>query len=286
MSKKNKALKDAFTPVAQCPPQGVVLRIFPVGRPEDEQDAICFEDARALKNYLKKHDAPQNMAYGIRDADLRGLKIGTLDFANGYLENVDLSNSEIRLAALAGATLKNVNFSHAKLKQLNMRDGMAEGCNFAAADMPGSNMIRALVRNCDLRYAVMSRGFYRGTEFEGGKLEGADMTATDMSESVISDADARKIKLENVHMESGRFSNVDFEGADMSYAHMNDVQMVACNLKDVTLAGRETVRGMALTGCNNDRDFASRMQGEALFNPRVGARVLWAVRKKRPAPKA
>lgn len=280
MSKPNKALKDDFKPASQCKPGGIILRIFPVGQPEREADSLCFEDARALKDYLKKHSPPDGMAYGIRDADLRDLKIKTLDFHNGYLENVDLSGAEIRLAAFAGATLKNVNFNHASLKQLNLRDGKAVDCSFASADMPGCNLIRAKTQNCDFRYAQMGNGFLRRTVFDKARLDGTDVSGTDMSRVEIREATATQINLETAHAEGGQFEDVDFTSANMSHTNLDHVRMIGCNLKDITLTGRETAKDVALAGCKHDQQLAALMQGEALYNPRVGARALWSIRKK------
>lgn len=280
MSKPNKALKDDFKPAAQCKPDGIILRIFPVGRPENEADSLCFDDAKALKDYLKKHAPPDGMAYGIRDANLRDLKIKTLDFHNGYLENVDLSGAEIRLAAFSGATLKNVNFNHASLKQLNLRDGKAVDCSFASAGMPGCNLIRAKTQNCDFRYAQMGNGFLRRTVFDAALLDGADISGTDMSRVEIRDAKAMQINMETAHAEGGLFENVDFAAANMSHANLDHVRMIGCNLKDITMTGRETAQGIALAGCKHDQQFAALIQGSSLYNPRVGARALWAMRKK------
>lgn len=118
----------------------------------------------------------------LRYADLRGsnlsgavlsesVLVGTR-FAEGFLDNVDLSRAVIYEADFSGSKLRGALLREtegaAGLPKGNWRRPGFEGVNFSGADLEGADLTGANLRGADFRGANLSR-----VNFEGASLEGA-----------------------------------------------------------------------------------------------------------------
>lgn len=142
------------------------------GAPQpDVQDAVKAIGGRKDRIQIEKaSDYVPDLPY----ANLRGLKMGWLDFSGCNFEGADLSD-----AALIGSILRDAHLYKATLQGATLDGADLEKATLISADLSGvesavfANFTEALLRSANLSYAKM-----QGANFRYARLEGADLTGT------------------------------------------------------------------------------------------------------------
>ena len=143
-------------------------------------------------------------------AFLSGARMGGADLAHDNLSQIDLTNSDLRLADLSGANL--------------------QGAHLWRSDLSGADLRRA-----NLKEASLVR-----CNIQGGSLQNADMAGTDLSH-----ANLRCANLSNANLQGANLTETNLAWADMGGADLRNCRITAANLEVTHLAGAD-LRGASL----------------------------------------
>lgn len=140
-----------------------------------------FNDWRA-QNYDVKPD--------LSGADLRGLNLFKINFANANLAGADLRgatlisvearNADLEHADLGGALLQNANFSMANMTRVNLKGANLTGafmqdCSFVEADLSETDCTCTKFRNSNFTDATFYDCIVKGASFEGSNIDQANI---------------------------------------------------------------------------------------------------------------
>jgi uncharacterized protein YjbI with pentapeptide repeats len=160
----------------------------------------------------------------LKDADLRGIKLGGANLSyiilsGANLSDADLSQATLSDAHLSGATLKDADLSGAELSYTILSD----------ADLSGANLSGATLSSADLGRADLSDAHLRGTTLIETNLSSADLGRADLS-----DAD-----LSNAHLKSVLLYKANLNGANLSYTDLSEANLSGANLSSANLGGAD-----------------------------------------------
>ncbi|HEU4837338.1 MAG TPA: pentapeptide repeat-containing protein [Pyrinomonadaceae bacterium] len=138
---------------------------------EADVNGADFYMARLLKAYLNS-----------------AINLAKADFAQSFLNHVDLGYARLEGAKFSGARLRGANLSYAHLSQADLRQADFFHAKLNGADLRGANLMGANLLETDLRDARLEGAKVYGISAWNIKLEGAiqsDLIITPEAESTI-----------------------------------------------------------------------------------------------------
>lgn len=148
--------------------------------------------------------------------NLAGQHLGSREFLQADMKDVDL-----HFADFSGASLRGADLSGADLRDANLQNA-----NFNHADLSGANLDWA-----DLSFASLRSGILRAADFYGADLSGAVLTRADLSQADIDNAN-----LNSVNLRSADLRSADLGGAYLSGADLGGVNLDGADLRGVDLS--------------------------------------------------
>lgn len=117
---------------------------------------------------------PSDYRPDLSDANLRGLKMGWLNFSKCNFEGADLSDATLTRCDLSGAHLYKAILRDATLNGANLENAILTGADLAGV----KSAVSANFANASLRSANLSYANLQGAEFRHAVLDSADLTGT------------------------------------------------------------------------------------------------------------
>ena len=144
----------------------------------DVQEAVSVIGGRTEDRIQSEQDFGYQP--DLSHTNLRGLKMGRLNFSGCNFEGADMSD----------ATLTGCDLSDAWLYKATLRGATLNGANLERATLTGADLARvsaisANFTNASLRSADLSHANLQGAEFRHAALDGADLTGTVFIEGAL-----------------------------------------------------------------------------------------------------
>ncbi|MFH1846943.1 MAG: pentapeptide repeat-containing protein [Candidatus Omnitrophota bacterium] len=98
-----------------------------------------------------------------------------------------------------------------------------EGFNFENVDLSGSDFSNRDLAWSNLRNAVMQKGKFVWTHFNGSDMRGVDLNDANLKDAVLKGADLRGADLSNAELTRAHFDGADLRGAKLDGADLSDV---------------------------------------------------------------
>jgi uncharacterized protein YjbI with pentapeptide repeats len=206
----------AFAPVTLTS-DGVEIG-FRGALPEEKYDAATpHEEAMArLDSVGVAHRGIANKAIATATEDapaqLVGLMLDDVDFADQHLVRANFTGSHLRRTNFAGVDLAGAVFIDADLEDADM-----SGCNLLGVDLSSAYVVSASFREANLAGAKLAGAGAAYSDFSGANLAGVDFSGAALEEADFSGAN-----LEGATFLDASIEDVTFDGAKLTGATMPD----------------------------------------------------------------
>ncbi|MBP1750220.1 MAG: ion transport 2 domain protein [Deltaproteobacteria bacterium] len=161
---------------------------------------------RGVVSFNKWRDENPDAVIDLRDADMHGKDLRSINLSHAILEGADLSHALLSDANLSFAKLRKANLSHADMDRTDLSHGDLKVARFALAHL----------RNAVFFYA---------------KLRGADLRGADLRHASLEDADLSLANLTHANLEGAVLTNASLKNAQLSHTCLNGVDLSAANLE-------------------------------------------------------
>ena len=207
---------------------------------------------------------------------------GTADLKN--LQNVDLSDADLRKAKLHGANLQG-----ADLRDTDLRGVELGPADLRGADMRDVDLRAAKLQEADLQEARLGTSNFQGADLSGANLKGTNMTDANLQDACLAGANLQGTKLKWVNL-----MRVDLRGAQLQGACLNQANMQWAKFDDaevdeetqVTLpSGYEALNGKVVRSSDSEKQ-RKREERHEEFMHRVCAQITWWESTKPSQPDA
>jgi uncharacterized protein YjbI with pentapeptide repeats len=182
-------------------------------------------------------------------ADLSGLEMVRVNFAEANLRMADLSGADLTEAQLSGCFLSGASMSQslligANLVEASIIGAILEGADLSRADLSGADLTGASLKNAQLAGAYLVGTFLNETDLSGANMTGAyvrmsQMSGSNLSGASLDGADLSRANLSGVRLDNCSLLNANLSGADLSASVLRN-----CDLRGADLTFAD------LTGCN------------------------------------
>ena len=209
----------------------------------------------------------------LSEAVLRRAALSEADL--GY---ANLSRATLRGAALSEANLRKTDLSRATLRsavlsRANLRKANLSGADFGYANLSEADLWDAKLLEANLRKTDLSGAVLRGAALSGAFLGEAALSGADLGEADLSGADLGEADLSEADLGEADLSEADLGEADLSGANLREADLSGVDLGDTDLSGA-TLRGAALSGANLQK---ADLSGAVLGNADLSGAVLGGV---------
>lgn len=176
---------------------------------------------------------PESAAAERKDAFLRLVALGHVEWKSAHLEVLDLNGSNLSKTSLTFANLRGATLVGADLKGADLSNASLE-----TVDASGASLVGA-----DLRQANIGKH---------SRLAGCDFSDADLRRTFLGSAYARGARFHDAEMKQANLNLADLSGADFENADLRRANLYVANLRDANL------RGAHLKGANLDKaDFTN-----------------------------
>ncbi len=161
---------------------------------------------------------------------------------HGLLAGADLSNRQLRLAALGGADLSFANLSGVDLRGADLSGADLGGADLRRADLAESDLSDTHfvgVLGLELTHGGASFGSFIGADLRNADLRGADLSGANLRGVDLRDADLSFTDLSNASFEIADLGSANLEGAFLIGADLGGAILSEANLKHADLSGAD-----------------------------------------------
>jgi uncharacterized protein YjbI with pentapeptide repeats len=216
------------------------------------------EASRSLRASIAlDHEAGQSFAgRDLTGADLAGIQLEGADFRGAMMENVNLTDANLRGvdftgAVLARADLTGADFTGAKLAYANLgaatlrRVSAGGGVDFSRAVLAKADLTDADLSGAKLDGADLSEATFTGTDLRGATAPGMNLLNANLTGAKLCGANLSKCNFLEVDV-----SGVDFSGADLTSAVFLGAKGDGAVFHNAKLDNLRVVRGSSFAGAN------------------------------------
>jgi len=222
-----------------------------------------------LKDKISFHPCKYKTKNGSTDDSSRlprisgyGQCLGDILFINTvgkFLNNADISGTEISLANLRNLNLSNSNLSNSNLSNSNLSNSNLSNSNLSNSNLSNSNLSNSNLSNSNLsksylRNSNLSKSYLRNSNLSKSYLSEADLSNSDLSNSDFSEANLSKANLSNSNLIGALLRDADLRDADLSRAELSHADLSRADLSRADLRGanlsRADLRGTDLRGAS------------------------------------
>ena len=157
-----------------------------------------------------------------------------------YLQEADLSETNLQETVLAYANLREANLYMANLQWAYLSEVNLQGANLCMANLEGANLSESFLLNVNLRMARLQKARLYGSNFHESDLSWANLQEADLSRSHLPkanlsranllEADLSETNLQGVNLYGARFNSKTFLdgsvliGANLSYSYFDEAK--------------------------------------------------------------
>jgi uncharacterized protein YjbI with pentapeptide repeats len=163
-----------------------------------------------------------------------------------WLQQLDLSWTDLRGAVFWGAHLEGANLQGAHLDGADLRLAA-----FTAADFEDAHLEGAILQGTRLEGANFRRAYLDTAIVEMAQLEGADMTGVRLRGADLSSANLKHAHLGGAHMERAELDGAYLEGTSFAGAQLEGADFWGAQLKGALLADAQ-LKGANFEGAHLD----------------------------------
>jgi uncharacterized protein YjbI with pentapeptide repeats len=194
----------------------------------------------------------------LSEADLRNIKLDTLDLSGANLYKANLSGSIVQNSLLIGANLQNANLSNATFDSVKFN---------GAADMQKVNLENSNFTDCHFDDVYMCQANLKNAQFAGSSLEGVDLSNSNLTRASfiytqLTDANLSKAILDGIELLA-----VETTNWNISKVHCKYFFLLTGN---TTITKRRIPEVGYLLGSEFEDRFKSRPTIEFVFKNGIG----------------
>ena len=157
-------------------------------------------------------------------ADLRGVKLYSVDLNHINLEAADLSFSE----------LTRVNLKHANLKKVWLKSSVVDSCVFNMSIITNSNMYKSIFRNCNFAKVTLPESNLTYTTFNECSFALSNLKFSDFSNSQF-----ERLNFTNTNLEHANLSFCNLKNSDFRHSCLKFINLYKINISNIKLDSAE-----------------------------------------------
>lgn len=147
-----------------------------------------------------------------------------------YVNNLDLSERNLRFAKLSYTRLQNADLSGAKLQGADLASSDLQGADLSGAWLQGANLMFA-----KLQGAKLWKSRLHGVSLYRAKLQGAKLWYAQLQGVSFSSAQMQGVELNNAWLQGVTFLTAQLQGADLSNAQLQGADLFGAQLQGANL---------------------------------------------------
>lgn len=207
------------------------------------------------------------------------------DLSDLFLQNVTLSEANLRGADLSNSDLSRADLSGANLATAILRNANLSNANLVGADLSSADLRGAILENTDLRGATLDLADLTEADLTNVRLRGATLVQTKLVDSSLTGLNLAGVSLTGANLTGSEMTGVTLNGSYLSRAEMSDAtltdaeltgallnlaNLTGADLREANLAGASFI-GADLTSA----DFTnSKLVGATLIGANMGGAQL------------
>jgi uncharacterized protein YjbI with pentapeptide repeats len=209
--------------------------------------------ARMREAVIAGHREGKSFAgHDLTGADLSGLELQNVDFADAMLERANLAGADLSGADLSRCVLARADLSGAKLAGAKMTETCLGAARLGGASLAGAETTQAAFGQADLAGADLSGATLDGADFMEAKLAGADFSRAVLKETTFLENDLSGARFVEADVGQCMFINAKLEAVDFSGARLGSAVFVGVQAENIVCTGADMTKVCAA----NETSFA------------------------------
>lgn len=202
---------------------------------------------QGVKAWNKWRQNNRDIQPDLRDADLRGQVLNSINLKDALLDNAKLVRTNLDNAILNGCHLNNANLRWAHLSNSDLRGAQLNSSLFQEANLSGSKLDKANIRNSIFQHAQLQNVLLNDTVVENTDFSRASLTDAKMERATLTDvnftsADLSRCKLRDSKLDRVNLNHASLGGVDLTNVSLVDVDISEANLFEAKAPGVDFTR--------------------------------------------
>ena len=191
-------------------------------------------------------DIPEGEGIRLPGVDLRGRRLGALNWVGA-----DLTGARLETARLDGADLQRATLRDARLDSIRLFQANLDGADLSGASLEGARLRDASFVGAQARDTGFVDADLRGADLSHANLEGADLTGVDLRRANLTGA-----RLVGANLTAARLSDLDLDGVDLTDAELDQADLAGVTWEGAQVRGARLAGALGISG--RDREALAR----------------------------